>query len=137
MEMDFKIKRVQYLATKNKRFFGRSSRFRGSGSREKTDDQEMAFKIKRFQYLAKKNKRFSGRSNGFRGSDSREKKDDQKGYLNWKKPSHFIARCPELQKDKSKKGSFQKDNFKNKFKKSLMETWDELNNEDSTSCQTP
>ncbi|KAI5397352.1 hypothetical protein KIW84_063243 [Lathyrus oleraceus] len=33
-------------------------------------------------------------------------------------------------KDKSKKGRFQKDIFKNKFKKSLMETWDELDNEE-------
>lgn len=34
-----------------------------------------------------------------------------------------------MQKDKSIKGSYQKDNFRNKFKKSLTETWDELENE--------
>ncbi|KAI5396272.1 hypothetical protein KIW84_062466 [Lathyrus oleraceus] len=60
----------------------------------------------------------------------REKKGDHKGCFNFNKPGHFIVECPELQKEKSKKGSFQKDNFRNKFKKSPMETWDELDNEE-------
>ncbi|KAI5389889.1 hypothetical protein KIW84_075267 [Lathyrus oleraceus] len=80
--------------------------------------------------LDKKNKRFLGRINGFRGSRSKYKKDDQKECLNCKKPDHFIADCLELQKDKSNKGSHQKDNFINKVKKSLMATWDELEKEE-------
>ncbi|KAI5429114.1 hypothetical protein KIW84_033926 [Lathyrus oleraceus] len=66
---------------------------------------------------------------GFRGSSSKEKKDDQKGCFNCKKPNHFIADYPEVQKDKSKKVSFQRDIFINKFKKSIMATCDELDNE--------
>ncbi|XP_050889937.1 uncharacterized protein LOC127095267 [Lathyrus oleraceus] len=84
------------------------------------------------QNLARKNKRFSSESSGFRGSGFREKKDDHKVFFNCKKPSHFIIECPGLQKDKPKKGSFHKDNFKNRFKKSLMKTWDELDNEEDT-----
>lgn len=82
--------------------------------------------------MAKKNERFSGRSIGFIGSSSREKKDDRKGCFNYNNSSHFIVDYPEVQKDKSKKGSFQKDNFKNKFKTSLIETWDELDNEEDS-----
>lgn len=80
--------------------------------------------------MSKKNKRFCRKSSGFRGSGSREKKDDHKGYFNCKKPGHFIVECPELQKDNPKKGSFKKYSFKNIFKKSLMTTWDELDNEE-------
>ncbi|KAI5411334.1 hypothetical protein KIW84_056432 [Lathyrus oleraceus] len=47
VEMDFIIKRFQYLAKKNKRFFGRSSGFRGSSSREKKDDQKGCFNCKK------------------------------------------------------------------------------------------
>lgn len=90
------------------------------GSEDVSDDKEMYFIIKRFQYLAKKNKRFSRRSSGFKGYSSREKKDDWKECFNCKKRDHFITDYPELQKDKSKKGRFQKDNLINKFKKSLM-----------------
>lgn len=98
------------------------------GSEDDSDNEDMAFIIKRFQYLAKKNKRFYGKTSVFRGSSSKEKKDDQKGCFNYKKHGHFIADCPEVQKNKSKKGSYQKDSFRNKFKKSLMATWDELDN---------
>ncbi|KAI5389784.1 hypothetical protein KIW84_075186 [Lathyrus oleraceus] len=77
-----------------------------------------------------KKKKFSGRSSGFRGSSSRDNKDDQKGCFKCKKSDHFIVECPEQQKDKEKKRSFQKDNFINKFKKSFMATWDELGKEE-------
>lgn len=89
----------------------------------------MAFIIKIFQYLAKKKNIFSSRSSGFRGSSSRDNKDDQKSYFNCKKFGHYIVECSEMQKDKEKKGSIQKDNFKNRFKKSFMATWDELDKE--------
>ncbi|KAI5412653.1 hypothetical protein KIW84_057339 [Lathyrus oleraceus] len=42
-----------------------------------------------------------------------------------RKPCHFKAYNPDMQKD----------NFKNKFKKSLMETGDELDNEDNSEKQ--
>lgn len=35
-------------------------------------------------------------------------------------------------KERSKKGGLQKDSFRNKPKKSLMATWDEIDNEDET-----
>ncbi|XP_050897907.1 uncharacterized protein LOC127104796 [Lathyrus oleraceus] len=102
------------------------------GSKDDSDDEEITFITKRFQYLAKKNKRLFGRSSGFKGFSSREKKDDHKGCFNCKKPSNFIAKCPELQNEKSKKGNFQKDSFRNKFKKSLMVMWDGLHNEEDS-----
>jgi hypothetical protein len=49
---------------------------------------------------SKRSKRFSNRSSGSKGSSS--KKEDQKSCFNCKKPGHFIAECPDLQKDKSK-----------------------------------
>lgn len=99
------------------------------GFEDGSDDEEMVFIIKRFQYLAKKNKRFYRRSSGFIWSSSEENKDDCKGGFNCKKPNYFIV---ELQKDKSNKGSFYKDNFIKKFKKSLMATWNELDNEEES-----
>ncbi|KAI5447836.1 hypothetical protein KIW84_015330 [Lathyrus oleraceus] len=45
------------------------------------------------------------------------------------KLNHFIAEYHKLQNDKPMKGSFQKDSIKKKFKKILMATWDELDNE--------
>lgn len=89
----------------------------------------MDFIINRFQYLDNKNIRFSGRKSDFRGTSSRDNKDDHKGCFNYQKPAHFIIDCPELQKDKTKKESFQKNNFISKFKKSIMATWDELDDE--------
>ncbi|KAI5417687.1 hypothetical protein KIW84_042340 [Lathyrus oleraceus] len=102
------------------------------GFEDDLDDKEMTFIIKRFYYLAKKNKRFSGRSSGFRGSSFRENKDGHKGCFNYKNSDHFIIECPELQKDKLKKRIFQKDSIKKKFKKILMETWDEIDNEEDS-----
>ncbi|KAI5410339.1 hypothetical protein KIW84_055729 [Lathyrus oleraceus] len=50
--------------------------------------------------------------------------------LQLQEPGHFIDDCPEVEKDKSKKRRYQKENFINKFKKSFMATWDELDNEE-------
>ena len=47
-------------------------------------------------------------------------------------PDHLIVDCPELQKDKSKRGSYHKDIFRNKVKKSLMATWDKLDKEEES-----
>lgn len=91
----------------------------------------MTFIIRKSKQLTKRNKRFSGKISGFRGSSSKDKIDDQNNYFNCKKPGHFKVDCPNLQNDTPKKGSFQKDNFRSKFKKSLMATWDELDNEDN------
>lgn len=87
-----------------------------------SDDEEMTFIIRRFQKLTKRSKRFSSRSSGFRGSSSKDKVNDQNNCFNCKKPGHFKADCPDMQKDRPKKGSLQKDNFISKFKKSLMTT---------------
>ncbi|KAI5394891.1 hypothetical protein KIW84_061497 [Lathyrus oleraceus] len=48
------------------------------------------------------------------------------------KPGHFKVDCPGLQNDIPKKGSFYKDIFISRFKKSLMAIWDELDNEESS-----
>lgn len=101
-------------------------------SDEESDDGEMTFIIKRFQHLTKKKNKFSSRSNGFKGPSSRSDKYDQNGCFNCQKPGHFIDAYPDLQKDKVKKESFQKNNFRSKFKKSLMLTWEELDNEEET-----
>ena len=84
----------------------------------------MAMLSNRLQYLAKKNKRFLSRSSGNKGS-----RKEEKGCFNCKKTGHFIAECPDLQKDKSKKPIFKSNTFKKQIKKSLMATWEDLDNE--------
>ena len=58
---------------------------------------------------------------------------EEKGCFNCKKTEHFIAECPDLQKDKtkdkSKKPIFKSNKFKKQIKKSLMATWEDLDNE--------
>jgi len=82
----------------------------------------MAMLSNRLQYLAKKNKKFLSRRSGYKGS----RKEDQKGCFNCKKPGHFIADCPDLQKEKSKdksnKSTFKSNNIKKQIKQSLMAT---------------
>jgi len=85
----------------------------------------MAMLSNRLQYLAKKNKTFLSRRGSFRSS----KKEDQKGCFNCKKPGHFIADFPDLQKEKSKKPTFKSSKFKKQIKQSLMATWDDLDSE--------
>jgi len=71
-------------------------------SRDGDSDEDpaeiMAMLSNRLQYLAKKNKKFLSRRSGYEGS----RKEDQNGFFNCKKPGHFIANCPDLQKEKSK-----------------------------------
>ncbi|KAI5397924.1 hypothetical protein KIW84_063656 [Lathyrus oleraceus] len=97
---------------------------------EDSDDDEMDFIVKIFQHLAKKKSIFSSRSCGFKGSNFRSDKDGRKGYFNCKKSDHFIVGYPDMQKYKVKKEIFQKKNFISKLKKVLMETWEELDNEE-------
>ncbi|KAI5383254.1 hypothetical protein KIW84_070602 [Lathyrus oleraceus] len=99
-------------------------------SEEALDDDEMDLSIRRFQYMASRKKRFSGRGSGFIGTSSNFNKDDQKGCFNCQKPDHLITYCPKLQKDKVKKGRFQKNNSRSKFKKSIMVTYDELDDDE-------
>ena len=58
---------------------------------------------------------------------------EEKGCFNCKKTEHFIAECPDLQKDKtkdkSKKPIFKSNKFKKQIKKSLMATWEDMDNE--------
>lgn len=63
---------------------------------------------------------------GLKGTSFRENKDDHNGCFNCQKSDHFIAACPNLQKDKAKKEKFQKNNFKSEFKKIIMAIWYEL-----------
>ncbi|KAI5431255.1 hypothetical protein KIW84_035431 [Lathyrus oleraceus] len=92
----------------------------------------MDFIIRRFHQLSRRNKRFSSKSNGFRGSSSKDNIDDQRNCFNCKIPGHFRAYYSDLQKERSKKGRFQKDSFRRKLMKSIMATWDELDNEDGS-----
>jgi len=86
--------------------------------------QKMAILSNRLQYLSKKNKRFLSRSSGHKSS-----RKEEKGCFNCKKTGHFIAECPYLQEDKSKKPIFKSNKFKKQIKKSLMATWEDLDNE--------
>ena len=82
----------------------------------------------RLQYLAKKNKRFLSRSSGQKGS-----RKEEKGCFNCKKTGHFMAEC--LQKDKSKKPIYKSNKFKKQIKKSLMATWEDLDNESESNTE--
>lgn len=75
----------------------------------------MDFIIKIFQHLFRKKTKFSRRSRGFIGSSSRSDTDDQNGCFNCQKPDHYIAECPDLHKDKSKKGKLLKEQLQKKF----------------------
>ena len=80
----------------------------------------------KLEYLAKKNRKFLSKRGGYKSF----KKEYQKGCFNCKKPGHFIADCPDLQKEKSKnkskKSSFNSRKFRKQIKKSLMATWEDL-----------
>jgi len=83
----------------------------------------------KLEYMARKNRKFLRKRGGYKIF----KKEDQKGCFNCKKPGHFIAYCPDLQKEKSKdksmKSSFNSRKFRKQIKKSLMATWDDLDSE--------
>jgi predicted nucleic acid-binding Zn ribbon protein len=78
-----------------------------SSSESEEDAAEMAMLSNRLQYLAKKNRKFLTRRINTRSL----KREDQKGCFNCKKHGHFIADCPDLQKEKSKDKS-KKSTFK-------------------------
>jgi len=90
--------------------------------------QKMTMLSNKLQYLAKRNKRFLSRSSSHKSS-----RKEEKSCFNCKKTGHFIAECPDLQKDKSKdkskKSTFKSNKFKKQIKKSLMATWEDLDNE--------
>ncbi|PNY05238.1 serine/threonine protein kinase SRPK1 [Trifolium pratense] len=89
------------------------------------EDEDLALFTK-FRQWARSNRK------NYRGSASRNsgKKEDQKNCFHCKKPGHFIADCPEMSsKDKSKRNSSKKEYYKNKLKKSLMATFEDLSSE--------
>src|SRR4030043_843765 len=89
---------------------------------EDSEAEELALLTRRFQRWTWKNKNFS-RSSSSKGLSL---KKDEKNCFNCKKPGHFIADCPELKKDKSKKNGSKTSNVKRNCRKSLMAAWDEL-----------
>lgn len=95
-------------------------------SNEKYDDDELSFIIKRFKCLARKKNKLFGKIDNFKGSSSGSKYQDD--CYNRNKPDHLIAEWHDLQKDKSKNERSQKNNFRSKFKKSIMATCEELGN---------
>ncbi|KAK2423877.1 gag-protease polyprotein [Trifolium repens] len=89
-----------------------------------SDDDVFALLSKKFQqWSVRKGKNFPSRGFGSRNNTSKEKKDDTKNCLNCHKPGHFMADCPEL----NSKGKGRKSTIKNKAKKSLMATWEDIN----------
>ena len=63
--------------------------------------KKMAMLSNKLEYLARKNRKFLSKRGGYKSS----KKEDQNGCFNCKKPEHFIADCPDIQKEKSKEKS--------------------------------
>jgi len=96
------------------------------GDSNEDPTEKMAMLSNKLEYLARKNRKFLSKKGGYKSS----KKEDQKGCFNCKKLGHFIADCPDLQKekskDKSKKSSFNSRKFRKRIKNSLMATWEDL-----------
>jgi len=96
------------------------------GDSDEDPTEKMTMLSNRLHYLAKKNKKFLSKRSSYKGS----RKEDQKGCCNCKKPGHFIADRPDLQKEKSKekskKSNFKSNKFKKQIKQSLMATWEDL-----------
>jgi len=128
-------KKVKSMALPSK---GKSSKdFKVIDSKEESTDgdsnedptEKMVMLSNKFKYLARKNRKFLSKRGGYKSS----KKEDQKGCFNCKKLGHFIVKCLDLQKekskDKSKKSSFNSRKFRMQIKKSLMATWEELDSE--------
>jgi len=99
------------------------------GDSDEDPTEKMVMLSNKLEYLGRKNRKFLSKKGGYKSSN----KEDQKGCFNCKKTGHFIAECPDLQKekskDKSKKASFNTRKFRKQIKKSLMATWEDLDSE--------
>jgi hypothetical protein len=97
---------------------------------EGDSEDEMTLMTEKLQQLNRKFKKFSNRSSGSRSSGFKDKKENLNKCFNCKKSGHLIADCPEKSsKDRVKGKSISKERFKNKVKKSLMATWEDINDE--------
>jgi len=99
------------------------------GDSDEDPTEKMAMLSNKLEYLTRKNRKFLSKRGGYKSS----KKENQKGCFNCKKSGHFIAGCPDLQKEKSKekskKSSFNSRKLRKQIKKSLMATWEDLDSE--------
>jgi len=99
------------------------------------DVEKITMLSNKLEYMEKKNIKFLSKRCGYKSFE----KEDQKGCFNCKKTGHFIAHCPDLQKekskDKSKKASFNTRKFRKKIKKSLMATWEDLDSESGSEME--
>jgi hypothetical protein len=68
------------------------------GDSDEDPTEKMAMLSNKLEYLARKNNKFMSKRSGSKSS----KKEDKKGCFNCKKPGHFIADYPDVQKEKSK-----------------------------------
>jgi len=119
-------KKVKSIALTSR---GKSSKALKVVESDEDPTEKMAMLSNKLEYLARKNMKFLSKKGGYKSS----KKEDQKGCFNCKKTGHFIAECPDLQKekskDKSKKASYNTRKFRKQIKKSLMATWEDLDSE--------
>jgi hypothetical protein len=93
------------------------------------DDEEMVLMARRVSQWAKRSKKFSSKFGGpSKSSGFKDKKEDQNKCFKCNKIGHFIADCPE-NKNRSNKKASSRENYKNRVKKSLLATWEDLDND--------
>jgi hypothetical protein len=136
---DEPVKKMKSLALSSVQTSSKAAKIKVSEQEEETSDdmmdensenEEMALMVRRFQKWNKKYKRFPNKGNNSRSSFSKDKKEELNKCYNCKKSGHFIADCPEMSsKDRGKNKSFGKEKYKEKVRKSLLATWETIEND--------